>query len=283
MIGLTSVLGYMAISVPPAAGATDPGFGNLTFLLVMVALTLLGVVIAVLHPVSWTDDEWRIAIGAPLVLSGLVFFGALATGRIGAQVTIGSIAVTPLSLALLLAFVAVFAAAAAWLGGRWGFGPFATPPGPDDPARALEPPAPPAEGWLRPGWLAGLPVVWAAAFLLVAPVVGLRDPLHPVGVRHATPEPDRPGWPPGHTGQTLLDLTAQMYAYHNGLTSAHPPRRRGGRGREPEARLVLPGGLAAGTSAALYDAGSLVIWWMGSPPSPSRRGWRSAAAASRWP
>ena len=31
-----------------------------------------------------------------------------------------------------------------------------------------------------------------------------------------------PTWPPGHTGQTLLDLTGQMYAYHNGLTSAHP-------------------------------------------------------------
>ena len=30
------------------------------------------------------------------------------------------------------------------------------------------------------------------------------------------------GWPPGHTGQTLLDLTRQMYGYHNGLTAAHP-------------------------------------------------------------
>ena len=27
---------------------------------------------------------------------------------------------------------------------------------------------------------------------------------------------------PGHTGQTLLDLTGQMYGYHNGLTAAHP-------------------------------------------------------------
>ena len=37
------------------------------------------------------------------------------------------------------------------LAGRLGFGPLAAPPGPDDPARRLEPPAPPAEGWLRPG------------------------------------------------------------------------------------------------------------------------------------
>ena len=45
----------------------------------------------------------------------------------------------------------------------------------------------------------------------------------------------RPGrlWatPPGHTGQTLLDLTGQMYRYHNGLPSRTRPRRRGGRGR----------------------------------------------------
>ena len=31
-----------------------------------------------------------------------------------------------------------------------------------------------------------------------------------------------PGWPPGHTGRRLLDLTGQMYRYHNGLTAAHP-------------------------------------------------------------
>jgi hypothetical protein len=40
-----------------------------------------------------------------------------------------------------------------------------------------------------------------------------------------------PGWPAGHTGQTLLDLTGQMYGYHNGLTAAHPASSRGGRGR----------------------------------------------------
>jgi len=266
MIGLTAVLGYMAISVPPAAGATDPGFGNLTFLLVMVALTLLGVVIAVLHPVSWTDDEWRIAVGAPLVLSGLVFFGALATGRMGAQATIGSIAVTPLSLALLLASVAVFAAAAFWLGGRLGFGPFAMPPGPDDPGRALEPPAPPAEGWLRPGWLAGLPVVWAAAFLVVAPVVVYVLLYIPWAFVTQPQNQIVPGWPPGHTGQTLLDLTAQMYAYHNGLTSAHPASSPWWAWPENLKPVwFYQESLAAGTSAALYDAGSLVIWWMGIP------------------
>ena len=266
MIGLTSVLGYMAISVPAAAGSTDPGFGNLTFLLIMVALTLLGVAIAVLHPVAWTDDEWRIAIAAPLAASAFVFFGALATGRMDAHITLGKTALTPLTIALLFAFVAVFAAVAFWLGGRWGFGPFATPPGPDDPANLLEPPAPPAEGWLRPGWLAGLPVVWAAAFLIVAPVVVYVIVYIPWAFVTNPQNQIIPGWPPGHTGQTLLDLTAQMYAYHNNLASAHPASSPWWAWPENLKPVwFYQDSLAAGTSAAIYDAGSLVIWWIGIP------------------
>ena len=82
LIGITGVLGYMAISVPAATPGGDPGFGNLTFLFIMVALTLLAVVVAVLHPIAWTDEEMRFAVVAPAALGGLVFFGALATGRI---------------------------------------------------------------------------------------------------------------------------------------------------------------------------------------------------------
>ena len=82
LIGITGVLGYMAISVPAATPGGDPGFGNLTFLFIMVALTLLAVVVAVLHPIAWTDEEMRFAVIAPAALGGLVFFGALATGRI---------------------------------------------------------------------------------------------------------------------------------------------------------------------------------------------------------
>ena len=37
LIGVTGVLGYLAISVPEGSG-----FGNMTFLLIMVALTLVG-------------------------------------------------------------------------------------------------------------------------------------------------------------------------------------------------------------------------------------------------
>ncbi len=52
LIAITSVLGYIAISVPEGAG-----FGNLSFLLIMVALTLITVVVSVLHPIAWTDEE----------------------------------------------------------------------------------------------------------------------------------------------------------------------------------------------------------------------------------
>ena len=73
LIAITSVLGYLAISVPEGQG-----LGNLPFLAMMVALTLIAVVAAVFHPIAWTDDEMRFAVMAPAALGALLFFGALA-------------------------------------------------------------------------------------------------------------------------------------------------------------------------------------------------------------
>ena len=147
---------------------------------------------------------------------------------------------------------------------RSGFGPLATPPAADDPIRLLEPPGQPPEGWLRPGSLAGIPVVWMAACLIALPVVVYVISYIPWALieNHQL----FAGWPPGHTGQTLLDLTGQMYAYHNNLSSAHPassPWWAWPMNLKPV--WFYQESLAGGTSAALYDAGSLVIWWMGIP------------------
>ena len=266
LIGITAVLGYMAISVPAAAGSTDPGFGNLTFLLIMVALTLLAVVVAVVHPIRWTDEEMRFGVGAPAVLGGLVFFGALAAGKLDTTIKLGSISVTPLLVALTLAFGSLVVVALFWIGGRWGFGPLAAPPAVDDPIRLLDPPGDPAEGWLRPGWLLGIPVAWMAACLVVLPVVVYVISYIPWTFVQNPQTQIIAGWPPGHTGETLLDLTARMYAYHNGLTAAHPassPWWAWPLNLKPV--WFYQESLAGGTSAALYDAGSLVIWWMGIP------------------
>ncbi len=259
LIGITGVLGYMALSVPEGQG-----FGNLTFVIIMVALTLIAVVVAVVHPIAWTDDELHFALAAPAALGTLVFFGALALGRLQTTITIGSLSITPLLLAIGLAVGSLAVAGAFWLGGRWGFGPLAMPPEPDDPIRLLDPPSPPPEGWLRPGWLLGIPVVWAAICVLLVPLAVYVISYIPWAMveNHQL----FTGWPPGHTGQTLADLTAAMYGYHNGLTDPHPassPWWAWPMNLKPV--WFYQESLGAGTSAALYDAGSLVIWWLGIP------------------
>jgi C-terminal four TMM region of protein-O-mannosyltransferase/Dolichyl-phosphate-mannose-protein mannosyltransferase len=259
LIGLTAVLGYMAISVPEGAG-----FGNLTFLLIMVALTLIAVVVAVLHPIAWTDDELRFAVLAPSALGIVVFFGALAFGRLQTSLTVGSLAVTPQQLAIALGVGSIAVVGLFWVAGRWGFGPLAEPPGPDDPVRNLEPPAPAPDGWLRPGTALGLPVVWAAACLVVVPIVVYVLSYIPWAMVEG--HQLWAGWPPGHTGQNLVDLTAQMYRYHNDLSQAHPassPWWAWPLDLKPV--WFYQDGFAGATSASIYDAGNLVIWWLGIP------------------
>ena len=168
LIAITAVLGYMAISVPE--GSATP-FGNVTFLLIMIGLTIVAVLASVLHPVAWSDEEFRLAVLGPAALGTLVFFGALATGRLATEYALGPILVRPLDLAIALALGSLVVYGLFWLGRQYGFGPLAAPPAADDPARFLEPPASPPAGWLRPGWLFGIPIVWAGASLLVLPVV----------------------------------------------------------------------------------------------------------------
>jgi protein-O-mannosyltransferase-like protein len=254
---MTSVLGFIAIAVPGGQGA-----GNVPFLAIMIALTLLAVVAAVFHPLAWTDEETWLALVAPTAAGALIFFGALALGRLQTPLVFGPVSTTPLLLAIAAALGSVVVYGAFRLGAAVGYGPMAGAPAEGDPRRVLEPPAPAPEGWLRPGWLLGLPLVWATVSLVVIPLAIYVVSYLP----WAAIEGHRlwNGYPVGHTGQTLVELTGAMYNYHNLLTSPHPassPWWAWPFDLKPV--WFYQEGMAGATSAATYDAGNLVIWWLG--------------------
>ena len=260
MVVATTILGYMAISVP----AGSPEGGNLTFMLIMIALTLVAAIVAVLHPIAWTHEELRFALGAPIAAGAGVFLLAAASGRLDTEISVSSVAISPLMIALALGVVSVAAYGAFIVAGRWGFGPLADRPDPDDPQLLLEPPAPAPVGWLRPGWAFGIPVVWVFASLLVIPLVVYVASYIP----WAWIENHQlfPGWPEGHTGQTLLSVTEGMYAYHNNLSSPHAassPWWAWPFDFKPV--WFYQEGFAGSSAGAIYDAGNLVIWWLGIP------------------
>jgi hypothetical protein len=265
LVLLTTVLGYVAISVP---------VNDYLFLIIMTALTLTAVVAVVQHPIAWTWEEERFAIGLPIVAGVAILLLGLARGAPETALKIGPIAASPLELA----FVAFVGAAAIYtlfsVVGRLGFGPRAVRPAPDDPRALLEPPAPAPAGWLRLGSAYGLPVVWMLMGLVVIPVVvyvisyvpwamveghQLWGAFTVFGI-HVD------AWPPGHAGQTLIDLTADMYRYHNSLSVPHPassPWWAWPFDLKPV--WFYEQSFAGGTSASIYDAGNLVSWWLGIP------------------
>jgi predicted membrane-bound dolichyl-phosphate-mannose-protein mannosyltransferase len=259
LVLLATATGYVAISV-----AEGQSGGNYVYLGVMVALILIAVLANVLHPVAWTAEELRLAIGVPIALGGVAIVYGLSRGDAAAPITVGSIAITPLELG----FVALLAAAGLYtlfvLLGRLGFGPLAVPPDPDDPAALLDPPGDPPIGWLRLGAGWGLPAIWLVVGLVVIPL-GLYVLSY---LPWAMVENHQivAGWPPGHTGQTLLDLTDKMYTYHNSLSTPHPassPWWAWALDLKPV--WFYEEGFAGQTSASIYDAGNLVAWWLGIP------------------
>ncbi len=261
LIGLTAVLGFAAIDVE--AGAT--GGPNFTFLAIMVALTIAAAVVAVLRPVAWTDDETRFAVGAPLAAGVGLFLVGLAVPGASSVVAPGPAAV-PLvpALAFGLVALAVVALVAFNVAGRVGFGPLAAPPAPTDPARLLPPAAPAPEGWLRLGSGLGVPAAWIAVSLAAVPLavyILLYIPWALLDGHQLVP-----GWPEGHTGQTLWDLTRSMYDYHDNLRATHPaasPWWAWPLDLKPV--WFYQGSFAGDTAAAIYDHGSLVSWWLAVP------------------
>jgi hypothetical protein len=271
LIAMTALLGHLALAVPEGGG-----LGNLPFVAIMVALTGIAVVVNILHPIAWSDDEMRFAVGAPAAAGGLLALTAIGLGKAGSQLAaLGTppvesesaplLVVTPLHIAAALVLFSLVVYAAFVLAGRAGFGPLAPPPDPTDPAALLPPPAPPPrEAWLRPGALLGLPILWMVVCLLAIPVglyVASYIPWALVEGHRITAT-----WPPGHEGQTLIDLTRQMYDYHNNLTAGHAassPWWAWPFDLKPV--WFYQEGLAGSTTAAVYDAGNLVVWWLGVP------------------
>ncbi|MBF6604643.1 MAG: phospholipid carrier-dependent glycosyltransferase [Chloroflexi bacterium] len=285
MVAVTIVLGYMGLATSvPEAGQTASSGANFLFMFLMMGLTLIAVVVAILHPIAWSREEMWFAVGAPTVAGVALGLGGIALAArggpsstapsaVGFETGLAGRAIEAGIAALLLAGLIVVAFRFA---GRYGFGPLAEPPAPDDPARFLEPPAPAPLGWLRPGSAYGLPVVWMLLCILVLPIAVYVVSYIPWALNSGGPAgspvifpagtPLVGAWPPGHTGQTLVDLTKSMYAYHNDLRATHPassPWWAWPFDLKPV--WFYQGGFAGNTSAAIYDAGNLVTWWLGVP------------------
>ncbi|HYC07381.1 MAG TPA: phospholipid carrier-dependent glycosyltransferase, partial [Candidatus Binatia bacterium] len=282
MIAVTIYLGFQGLAVPiPDTGQVLTSGPNYFFMFLMIGLTLLAVAVSVLHPIAWSSEEMWFAVAAPAVAGTVLGLGAIAVaGRTASSVKLGPLSGTQTSLALEgaigLFLVAAAIAGAFGLAGRFGFGPMAGTPAPTDAAAILDPPAPPAPGWLRPGTTFGLPVVWMVLSLLVVPIVVYIVSYVPWALNSGGPAgspvifpagtPIVGQWPPGHDGQTLWSLTQAMYDYHNNLRQAHAaasPWWAWPLDLKPV--WFYQGSFAGNTDAAIYNAGNLVVWWLSIP------------------
>jgi hypothetical protein len=247
----------------------------------MLAVTAMASAANAYHPIAWTREELRFAIGAPIVLGVLAgLAGLLRHSRLLIEVGVAGLAV---GAAAVLAF---------WFAGRLGFGPLAAPPGPDDPASYAGPPAPAPTGWLRLGTGFGLPAAWMSACLLVVPVVvyvalylpwimpwqaqtdaatqSFGGPLPVLFCAHPEFDPYQyeicpkgDGWPSGHTGQTLWGMTQAMYNYHNNLRSSHPASSPWWAWPMDLKPVWFENATYAGdTGTMIYDGGNPALWWL---------------------
>ena len=260
LVVLATALGYIAISV----GEGQTTGGNYVFLVIMLAVVAAAVLANVTHPVAWTIEEQWFAIGLPAVVGVLAILYGLSRGAAMQPLVLGPVQVTPVELGML----ALLASGAIWamfLGlGRLGFGPMAPEPAPDDPVAVLEPPTEAPVGWLRLGAGFGLPAIWLFVGLVVLPIGVYVASYIPWAMVESHRILDN--WPPGNAGQTLLDLTASMYNYHNNLSAAHPassPWWTWAFDMKPV--WFYEEGFAGSKAASIYDAGNLVAWWLAIP------------------
>ena len=260
-----------------APGTVQGGGPNYTFFLIMLAATAAAAAANAYHPIAWSRQELQFAIAAPAVVGAL----ALVDGLVRRNPT-------ALELGVGALCVAAIAAAGFRYCGRLGFGPLAPPPDPDDPASFEDPPSPAPDGWLRLGSGFGLPAIWTVLCVLVLPIaiyVGLYvpwsmpwQPETPAAVREYAgalpvifcPDADQygncvngDGWPAGHTGETLIQQTIDMYDYHNDLRDQHPASSPWWAWPLDLKPVWLENaGYADGLATMIYDGGNPVLWWL---------------------
>ncbi|MDQ3492109.1 MAG: phospholipid carrier-dependent glycosyltransferase [Chloroflexota bacterium] len=262
MIGLTGLLGFLAIRAP--VDVVDPGL-NFMFLILMVALTALLATAMVRRPVRFSLDELRFAVIAPGVVGALLVLAGLLVGP--TRPLGGAGLLTPnglLAAGAGMLFLGVAAYASSWLGGRLGIGPLA-------PVRRRDPfdpvPSPAPTGWLRPGWFGGIPWLFALASVAALPLLVYIASYVPWALLN-DPISNRliDSWPPGNTGQTLQELTVNMYEYHDDLRASHAassPFWAWPFDLKPV--WFYQQGFANSTTGVIYDTGNLVIFWLGIP------------------
>ena len=252
----------------------------------MIGLTLLAVLASVLHPVAWTDEEFRLAVGGRPASAPSCSCAALATGRLrpstrSVRSSCGrSSSRSPLALGVAVVY-GLF-----WLAGSSASGRSRRRRLPDDPAallnrRAGRPPAGcgPAGCWACPS--SGPPRACSSCRSCVyvisyMPWAALDSHQLVAGL---AARPHRPDAARAHRPDVR---------YHNNLTSAHAARRRGGRGRSTSSRsgstrrasLAAPRRRST-TPATSSSGGSACRRWPSSPGRRSSAGARPGAHRDR--
>ncbi|MEP7158536.1 MAG: phospholipid carrier-dependent glycosyltransferase, partial [Chloroflexota bacterium] len=262
MLGMTAVLGYIAIT-PPAL-VENPTV-NYLFLFVMVALTALLAVGIALRPMRMSTEETRLAVLVALAPGPLVLvFGLLKLFAGGPPPILGTL-LTPQRITLigaLLTAAGVVAIVALWFLRRRGIGPFSRTPVLAPNGEPASPPPP--RGWLRPGsGFLGMSWVLALSAVLVIPLFIYTLSYIPwINLNNRWTA----DFPAGNGGQTFIDLQKGMYDYHNNLRATHPAS-------SPWWAWPLDlkpvwfeqADYAGSTTAVIYDTGNLVIFWLAIP------------------
>ena len=238
MVGLTSVLGAMAISTAPVE---DP-MRNWIFFVVMLGLSGLLTAAIVRRPIPFTRIEVVLAVAAPVALGiGLAVLGKL---------EFSGYAFAAAAVAAVVAMLATSTGHGPWVHG----------------ARA---PEPGTSAWLRPGPLQVVPWLLTLGAVTVLPVIVYLIGYAPwVDMGNAWGVPllgGLPGLPASADGgRTIADLTESMYQYHDNLRAEHAassPWWAWPLDLKPV--WFFQERYADGATGLIYDTGNLVVFWLG--------------------